>query len=127
MGEIDAEQIALLLQPSRADAEQHAAARVCVQSRELLGERERLMLGDEADTGGEFQIFGDGGRHAERDHLIGHREVLRRNRTAGRGNCCLGFAGIAGMLGDPDGFEAEGFGDAREIGGMGVLAGERGE
>ena len=126
MGKIDTEQVALLAQPSRADSEQHAAARVRVQRRELLGKRERLMLGHETDTGGEFQILGDGGRHAKCDHLIGHREVLWRNRAAG-GELLLGICGHRGMLRHPDGFKSERFRNARKFRRMSILASERRE
>src|SRR6266446_6089932 len=124
MRKIDAEQFALLAEPSGADPEQHASARIYVQSCDLFGERNRLVLGNEGDPRREFQIFGHRSRHAERDDLIAHLMIDGWNLSAG-GKLSLGIYRERRMLRHPERFKTKRFRNSRELRRMRILASER--
>jgi hypothetical protein len=73
---IDAMVPELLDQPAGADAEQKAAGRDVVDRRDLLRERDRVVLGDDADARAQAQAARAGGRGAERGELIEQPGVL---------------------------------------------------
>ncbi|MDQ0909842.1 hypothetical protein QFZ22_005827 [Streptomyces canus] len=55
-----------------------------VEGRDLLGEVDRVVLGDERDAGAETEPLGDGGGLAERDEGVEGTAVLARQVAAGR-------------------------------------------
>ena len=65
--EVDAVVLHLLAVPAEADAEDEASLRQPVESRELLGEGDRVVLGRQADAGSEQDAARERRRGGQRD------------------------------------------------------------
>ena len=74
--EADAERLHLLGQPTGTDAEVEAAARDHVERGDLLGQRDWLVLSDQADAGAETNCGGGAGGRAEGDEGVVDSAVL---------------------------------------------------
>ncbi len=95
----------LLPVPAEADAEGEAAAGEVVEGGDPLGERDRVVLGDQGDAGAEPEAFGDGGGLPEGDEGVQGPAVLPGQlaaRRVGRGP----FDGDVGVLGQVEPGEA---------------------
>src|SRR5579875_1940207 len=82
MMEIEAERVEFLLEPSRADAEDHPAVREHVERGDLLGGIERMALRENQDAGRELDLRGDRRDKGERNQRIGNRNVLAAGNLA---------------------------------------------
>lgn len=74
----------LLDVPAEAEAEREAACGEVVEGRDLLGEADRVVLGDQRDAGTEAEALGDRGGLAERDEGVEGAAVLGRQVAARR-------------------------------------------
>ena len=84
----------LLDVPAVADPEGEAAAGEVVQRRDLLGEVDRVVLGDQRDARAEAEPLGDRGGLAERDEGVERAAVLGRQVRRPPGT---GWSGSTGM------------------------------
>jgi len=115
----------LLLVPAGADAEE-AAAGGQIEGGGLLGEEDRVVLGDEEDAGAEPEPAGDGGDHGEGDQGIEEPGEAVVDGGAARVDGGAG-ARPAGVLGEEEGLEAvllqqvAGGADVGRVGGRGVV------
>ncbi|CAM5233603.1 hypothetical protein SCALM49S_05333 [Streptomyces californicus] len=75
----------LLDVPPVTDAEREPAAGEVVQGGGLLGQADRVVLGDQRDAGAQRQPLGDGGGLPERDERVERAAVLAGQLTAHRG------------------------------------------
>ena len=70
VGEVAAHYLGLLFVPARSDAEQEPAARVHIQSRDLLGQQQRIALRHQTDARSQLHSTCNRGCPAERDERI---------------------------------------------------------
>lgn len=106
----------LLDVPAEAEAEREAARGEVVEGRDLLGEVDRVVLGDQRDAGAEAEALGDRGGLAERDEGVEGAAVLGRQLAARRvrrhalhrdvrvlGQIQTGETALLQLTGEPDG------------------------
>ena len=79
-GRVDAVGFHLLVVPAVADAEQEPTARDDVERGDLLGQPQRITLGDQGDPGAEEERRGDRRRGGEGDELVVRAPVHLRQR-----------------------------------------------
>src|SRR5262245_41137224 len=99
--------------PAIADAELDSPAAEVVDGGDGLGERDRVVLGDEADSGSEGDRAGPVRRHAEGDERIERSAVFRFRWTAPRRRPMLD--GKVRVLGDKERTQAAGLDPLREL------------
>src|SRR5713101_1488231 len=124
--EIAAHDLRLLAQPPGADAEEEAPAAEEVEGRDLLGQEQRMPLGDEDDAGPELDAA-RGARGARQGHegIDEVRVGLGNDPVLGAREAALRLHGNERVLGAPERLEAELFGlsghgaDIHEVGGQG--------
>ena len=115
VGEAHAERFHLLGQPASADAEEEASAGDHVQAGDLLGQRDRLVLGHKTDAGAQLELGRRAGRRAQPDERVVNAAVLVGQRTVGRaGELRLAIDGHMHVLRREERVEAALFGGGRQ-------------